>query len=490
MKNNISPDFRTPHFKAILQQYERARQEGGSLPYLESDDLLLLAEYYATQGEYDKGDEVVDHALSLHPDNPDVQTFKCGNLMAQGKLDQAEQLLNLQNDQNDREVLLLRAQLLLNRSQPEGATRCFDQLYRQEQTLDTILDIVDVCLDCYSFDLAKEWIDVAYAEAPHHPDVLEIMVDYLHSSGNDSQLPPFLNELIDLYPYESRYWKNLAHAYMSMNELAKAHDAIDFALTIEEKDPIAHQIKGAIYLLENKAQSAVPEFLKTEEYSTDKAVAWTALMQCYHYLKDYDNCWKYAKLAFTLPSLTDYDKSNVYHKLADCQLKMGNMETAYRYLKTAQELDPENYQVYLTWGELMFRCGQPQAAEIQLYKAVQMCESTDYEIDTLETAAHICLETEQWKTALDLYNKVDELDAESGKNNYLSMAYCCYKLRMAEQTIIYLNNAALDAPDIFDFPAFRQMETVDPEFFRLAEKIRKRGPNRFGGTPPESIFSE
>lgn len=472
MKNDISPDFKTPHFMAILQQYERAMDEG-SRPYFESDDLLLLAEYYATIGKFERGDKVVDYALSLHPDNPDIQTFKCGNLMAQGQYEQAEKLLDLMTDPNDREALLLRAQLMLNKSFPEEAARIFDRLYRQEQTLDTILDIVDVCLDTYSYDLAKEWLDVAYAEAPHHPDVLESLVDYLHSSGNDNQLPPFLNELIDLYPYESRYWKNLAHAYMGMNELEKAHEAVDFALAIHDKDPMAYQIKGAIYLLENDTDHAIGAFKKAEANSNDKSVAWLALMQCYYYLKDYPNCEKYAELALTLPNLNDSEKANAYQKLADCFIKKEELKKAYDHLILSQQLDKENYQLYLTWGELMFRIEKREEALFFLHNGLLLAKNTEFEVEATETAAQICLMGDEWLQALEWFEEVDRKDSEYNQCNYLSMAYCCFQLNRETQAVTYLQKAVSLSPASFDDLLYRQMASTDRKFYQLAESIRR-----------------
>lgn len=474
MKNDISPDFKTPHFKEIRQRFEQAMSEGYRT-YFESDDLLLLAEYYATNGRFDQSDTAVDYALSLHPDNPDVQTFKCGNLMAQGKFDQAEQLLDVLSDQNDREVLLLRAQLLLNKNLTEEAVRLFDHLYRQERSLDTMLDIVDVCLDAYQYDLAKEWLDMAYAEAPHHPDVLETMVDYLHSSGNDDYLPPFLNELIDLYPYESRYWKNLAHSYMGMNEPEKAHDAIDFALAINDKDPMAYQIKGGICLMENDTDRAIAAFEKAEAYSNDKSMAWMALMQCYYYLKDYPRCEKYAELTLSLPNLNDSEKASACQKLADCFIKKGELEKAYEQLTLSQQLDKENYQLYLTWGELMFCIGKKEEALVFLHNGLLLAEQTELEVEATETAAQICLSGGEWLQALEWFEVVDRKDSEFNRCNYLPMAYCCFRLDREQQAISYLQKTMAFSPESFDDGLYQQLAGVDRKFYQLAESIRRRG---------------
>ena len=177
--------------------------------------------------------------------------------------------------------MLLKAQLYIHQSLPEKANQLFDQVYQQEQMIETILDIVDVCLDSYQYDMAKEWIEVAYAEAPHHPDVLESMVDYLYSSGQSTLLPSYLNELIDLYPYNVSYWEKLAQAYLDREEMDKANEAIEFALTIDDKDPLAYHIKGAMFLMMEDIDSAVITFQQMERLSDEKLIPYLALMQCY-----------------------------------------------------------------------------------------------------------------------------------------------------------------------------------------------------------------
>ncbi|MDD6890975.1 MAG: tetratricopeptide repeat protein, partial [Bacteroidales bacterium] len=107
MRYDISKEFNTPHFKNLLQQYEQSLADG-TTPYWGSDDLLLLAEYYVSTGNFSQGDQVIDYAMSLHPDNSEIQLYKCGNLVALNQWEEAEKLLNQQSDPNDREALLLK----------------------------------------------------------------------------------------------------------------------------------------------------------------------------------------------------------------------------------------------------------------------------------------------------------------------------------------------------------------------------------------------
>ena len=59
--------FESEDFKELLESYEAAMQVGEQ-PFMDSDDLVDLADYYNNIGESDKAVEVVEHALELYPD--------------------------------------------------------------------------------------------------------------------------------------------------------------------------------------------------------------------------------------------------------------------------------------------------------------------------------------------------------------------------------------------------------------------------------------
>lgn len=465
MRYDISKEFNTPHFKNLLQQYEQSLADG-TTPYWGSDDLLLLAEYYVSTGNFSQGDQVIDYAMSLHPDNSEIQLYKCGNLVALNQWEEAEKLLNQQSDPNDREALLLKAQLYIHQSLPEKANQLFDQVYQQEQMIETILDIVDVCLDSYQYDMAKEWIEVAYAEAPHHPDVLESMVDYLYSSGQSTLLPPYLNELIDLYPYNVSYWEKLAQAYLDREEMDKANEAIEFALTIDDKDPLAYHIKGAMFLMMEDIDSAVITFQQMERLSDEKLIPYLALMQCYYSLNDLEKCVEYCQKLLKMADLSDIDKANVYQKLANYYLKMGQPERARDYLSNALQLDESNYQIHLSWAELMFQAGNRHEACIYIQKGLEWAHNSDYETDALEIAAYLFLDAQLWKEALELFIRMEEMDPEYNKNNLPSMALCSYLTAgMNETTSQYLKRAVEDVPVKLEKILTSRLYDLAPDFY-------------------------
>ena len=144
MRHDLASSFNTPEFQAIKHKYEEMKQNHTHV-YMESNELTHLAEYYAHQGDSKASEEVINYGLQLHPENLDILIYKCNNLVARGKIDEAFFLLETIPDQNDREVRLTYANLCLERQDIESAEEVFKQLAAEEDNdTNTLLDIADL----------------------------------------------------------------------------------------------------------------------------------------------------------------------------------------------------------------------------------------------------------------------------------------------------------------------------------------------------------
>ena len=66
--------FQSEEFADILQRYEQACSTGHK-PYMDSDELVDVADYYMSQGKYSSALEATELALDLHPDAEDPVTM-------------------------------------------------------------------------------------------------------------------------------------------------------------------------------------------------------------------------------------------------------------------------------------------------------------------------------------------------------------------------------------------------------------------------------
>ena len=80
--------FNSEEFKELLDTYENAMQAGAP-PFLDTDDLVDLADYYNNIGESDKAVEVVEHALELYPDATLPNVFKARQALMENDFEMA-----------------------------------------------------------------------------------------------------------------------------------------------------------------------------------------------------------------------------------------------------------------------------------------------------------------------------------------------------------------------------------------------------------------
>ena len=204
MKSDLSSSFEKPSFKQLLTRYEEMIRQHTST-YFESDELTLLAEYYASKKMVAESMEVLQYALSIHPDNLDVQLYICHTLVAEHKLDEAENILNSLSDQEDEEIGMLRATICIERHEFEKAESLFITIVNRIELTEsvlTILDIADIYMD-YNLDKqAYQWLKKAYKIEPDSAEVWHSLFDYHYTFGNLNKAIFYCNKLLDENAYE------------------------------------------------------------------------------------------------------------------------------------------------------------------------------------------------------------------------------------------------------------------------------------------------
>ena len=112
MRSDLSSYFEEPDFKQLIAKYEGMVKNHTPI-YFDTDELTDLADYYIYIGKETEADKVMEYSLQLHPNNTDALIYKIRTLYFNGNKEEAQQLFNLIEDTTDREVLFLRADLLI-----------------------------------------------------------------------------------------------------------------------------------------------------------------------------------------------------------------------------------------------------------------------------------------------------------------------------------------------------------------------------------------
>ena len=110
--------FQDAEFRQSLADYERLLETGEYIEF-ESETLTDIAEYYAMEQRMDEANRCIRYALSFYPDSVDPQIFLSRQQMFAGNEKEAWQLCRKIADQDDREVIFLKAELNLYFNKPE-----------------------------------------------------------------------------------------------------------------------------------------------------------------------------------------------------------------------------------------------------------------------------------------------------------------------------------------------------------------------------------
>ena len=135
--------FDKPEFKNILAKYEGMVQNHTSI-YFDAEDLVDIADYYISINNEERAEKAIDYSLILHPTDTDSLIYKIRSLSYKGKKHDASQLMKLIEDPNEREVLFLKAELLLEENQYSGVL--------QIQVTGSYLDLSDFIFEVENDD--------------------------------------------------------------------------------------------------------------------------------------------------------------------------------------------------------------------------------------------------------------------------------------------------------------------------------------------------
>ncbi len=439
--------------------------------YFDSNEIIALAEYYAGKGRINMSEQAIDYGMTLYPDNLDILLYKCHNLTARGKLSEAHVLLDSIPDQNDREVTLMRARVLLGEQEKKQAEDILTGLYSQEQDIDTLLDIADLYMDANLNKEAYNWLLKAYAIDPDDTDVLESFIDYHFSFGDFQKATVFLNKLLDKNPYELEHWLDLTKAYLQLGNIEKATEAIDFALTIDNQSTEALELKGHCLMYQGKYEETCQLFSRIEQMVTDKSRIRRILLNCYLVCMDFQKALTYCNLLIQEQGLLNTELSDFFQKRAKCYLFLDNIEQCKSDIETSLLYNEQNDESYLTKGEMLLSIEKKAEAE-QAFS-----EAQKYTFDSGETTLRIARAYFQWnylEEALQTYTYVEQNFPEKMENDYYFMAFCYYVLGEEKKMFKYLVKGAVNYPATLTSNLGIPSSETEQEFLKLAETISKQ----------------
>ena len=252
------------------------------MPYMEADELTDIAEYYMTGKQDAKANQAIKAAIDMHPDSVDPQIFLARQKMFYGQLDEARNIIDAITEQDDCEVIYIRAELFIKEDRPDEASDyLLKQMDQMQDCLDSYLyDCTSIFMDYDQWEQAQDWLDQLKAAYPDHPRLPIMEAEIKMGLDDYENAYPMLKEILEEEPYDSEAWNLLAETCIALDKFPEAQEAADYALAINPQDCNALLMKANAYMNNGEMPEAIEHYTKYLEWQHDDLSVQISLAIC------------------------------------------------------------------------------------------------------------------------------------------------------------------------------------------------------------------
>lgn len=437
--------YQSRHFQRLLHRYEKAVAEG-HVPYLEADELTDIAEYYMTGKQDAKANRAIKAAIDMHPDSVDPQIFLARQKMFYGQLDEARSIIDGITEQDDLEVVYVRAELLIKEGHPEEASDfLLQQMGQMQDCLDTYLyDCAAIFMDYDCWELAGEWMEHLKDAYPDHPRLPIMEAEIKMGLDDYEDALTMLQAIVDNDPYNTEAWNLLAESYVALEQFPEALEAADYALAINPQDTGALLMKANAYMHKGETGTAIEHYTKYLEAQPDDLSVQISLCICYTSEERYKEVLplleKAEQYARKLPD-REGDLPQILQMRAFALSRLDRTGEALNVLSKARELSEESlsWKFDLTEADIYLHSKQMKKAEEYFVAAL---EKSPEQGDTLFNIALTYSNEGFYSVAIDLLNDVWTIfGTQEGKFVVPYLANCYLRLNDMKAFLEYIRLA-------------------------------------------------
>ena len=349
--------FNSEDFKELLDTYENAMQAGAP-PFLDTDDLVDLADYYNNIGENDKAVEVVDHALELYPDATLPNVFKARQALMENDFEMARHYADVIGDKDDPDYHYLLAEIMIAEKHIEEADRYLSEYSKsveEDEWEDFIKDCANLYVDYGINDKAYQWM--MRSKGDDSSDFKELMARTLFGLGKYKDSERIFNELIDRDPYSLNYWNALASAQLMDEDYSNAITSSEYAIAIDPKDPEGLSSKAQGLFRLGNFEEALEYYRRLEEIVPDDDIVPLNKGVCLVNLGRHEEAISCLERALEMAGEKSEILPNIYQELALCYGNTKQLEKALKMIDAAIKLTSDPSDMLVIRGHILLECG-------------------------------------------------------------------------------------------------------------------------------------
>lgn len=451
--------------KQLVTQFEEMQRNKKPV-YFDIEDLISISEYYLYNNKLEKSLSAIKYAHKIHPDSLEVNLYYCRTLLADGQIDKATSIANSLSEQDDREVIFLRAEILLLTNQIEKADILFEKLAADEHySKEVIVDITNVYIDNNMMEEAYRWISMQYQKTPNDKEVRTIMMECTFYLEDFEQCIDLANALLDDNPYNIYHWITLIKCYLETFQNEKMCEAIEFALSIDNTQEELLQVAGRCYVQTRNYEKANDIFLRLLEMDPTNMEAINGLSVGLTSVGDFETAIIYQTKAIDnhLPLFSDKEKAFLYQQRAFSYIMTKNLDKCKSDIEESLKYDEHNCTNHLT-AAMYYLATSDNDKVLEEAGRAEMCANDE---DSMKEVLMFYFQNTFFEETIRLGKKLEEKLGKKAKKYSYIMAYSYYALEdKSEEMIKHMVRAIEYNPKLL---------TIHEEspFVELAKKIKR-----------------
>jgi tetratricopeptide (TPR) repeat protein len=417
----------------VNRQFDKAEESYKALVALQPDkpeNQAMLADFYSAIGRTDDSVKIYQDVLAKSPDFLQGR-YRLAEILlmkgdSQGATNQIEEVFK--KDQHDRQALLLRARMKVQRGQPEdlkSAIKDLEDVRRQEPNsrpglyflaqANYNLGLIDQAR-AFASDLEKNYPDylpaklmqlqltMAGGKASDYTAAISLATDLL--GRTEKTAPDRENSPQLLAEVREKALLVRGTAQLQLKNLGAARQDYELAKGIAERDPIVHNSLALVSLAENKPEDAIRSFENSLNVDATNFDALNGLITLYARSNELDKA--HARID---TALSAYPNMGSLHYLkAQVFGYQQNSQMVEAELNKALELDQNYLPAYSALAALYIQSKQEDRAIAQYQKIISLRpeNATPYVL-----IAMLEDQRKNYDVAADNYRKALEKDPNS-----------------------------------------------------------------------------
>ena len=383
----------------LLRKYEEMVGQERSV-YFDADQIESIAFSFESKEDFSEALRVVDYGLSLHPGNPNLLLCKAKYLLFLDYIEEAGALLPLLPTDGE-ESALIRIEYAFACGRPEEGMALIDA-WMADLTWEFALDVVSILWGYVSYQEIVAYLKRALDRLPDEPHLLQELANIYQDNANPEGAIELYNRLLDIDPYQSEIWYELARSHVALKAFEQAIEATDFGLAIDSQNGDMLCLKGFCLYDLGRIEEALTTFLEYAELGINPEHAYEYVSDCYVKLEQMPQALEYLRQDLELNPDNEY----MLYQAAYCLQDIGNTPEARKHLYHTLKLNPNQLDCWLLLGECLMQEDNFREA----YDAYKHALEMDTEnVDLLATLGDICEKLDRMPDAADYYARAHEL---------------------------------------------------------------------------------